>query len=119
MIKEKLNSIELGDCVLEDDVRKPLIMSYRSNGIDFTYTEESRQLTYNVWFSSIVVSDAEIATVRVLSVNVSIRPATNAYVGAGSVFEVVRIDGNAAICKDPHDGITDNPLELPFPLCLI
>jgi hypothetical protein len=72
-------------------------------------------------FSSLVVSDTEIATVRLPSADANIRPATNAYVSAwfvydGSVFEVVRIDGNAAICKEPDNGITDNPLELPLPL---
>jgi len=34
----------------------------------------------------------------------------------GSVFEVVRIDGNSVICKDPDDDITGNLLELLLPL---
>jgi hypothetical protein len=72
MIDEKLNSIELGGCVMEDYVRKPL-MPHRDNGIDFIYTEESRQLTCNVHFSSIIVPDAEIATARLPFADASIQ----------------------------------------------
>jgi hypothetical protein len=106
---------------MDEYMRKPLI-PYKGNGIDFIYTEESRQLSCNVRFSSLVVSDAKVATDRIPSADVCVWPASNAYVGAwflyqGSVFEVERIDGNVAICKDPDDDSdAGNPTELPLPL---
>jgi hypothetical protein len=47
--------------------------------------------------------------------------AMNAYVGAwflydGPVFEIVMINGNSVIFKDPDDDIICSPLELPLPL---
>jgi hypothetical protein len=106
IINDKLNSIELDDYIMDEYIRKPL-MPYKGNGIDFIYTDESRQLSCNVRYSSLVVSNAEVATDRIPSADVCVWPASNAYVGAwflyqGSVFEVERIDGKCCHMQRPR-----------------
>jgi len=84
--------------------------------------DEKKSVSCNVRDSSLVVSNAEVATDRIPSADVCVQPASNAYVGAwflyqGAVFEVERIEGNVAICKDPDDDSdAGNSTELPLPL---
>jgi hypothetical protein len=118
-INGKLNSIELGDSIPAENVAYPL-MATRSNGIDFIFSEESRQLTCNIRFTAITVSHSDVAKSRVPNADVQ-QPATSAYVGAwflhrGVVLEVIGISNNIASCKEPDDDEDATVIELPLTL---
>jgi hypothetical protein len=117
-INGKLNSIELGNLIPVENVGYPL-MTTRSNGIDFIFSEESRQLTCSIHFTAIIVSHLDVVKSRVPNADVQ-QPATSAYVGAwflyhGVVLEVTTILNNIASCKEPDDDDA-TVIELPLPL---
>lgn len=118
-INGKLNSIELGERIPAENIAYPL-MKTGANGIDFIYTEESRQLTCNVRFTAITVSHSDIAKSRVPNADVQ-QPETSAYVGAwflheGVVLEVTKIAGNVVSSKEPDDEDDATIVELPLGL---
>jgi hypothetical protein len=93
-------------------------MTTRSNGIDFNFSEESRQLTCNIHFTAIIDRHSDVVKSRVPNADVE-QPATSTYVGAwflhhGVVLEVTRISNIIASCKEPDDDAT--VIELPLPL---
>jgi hypothetical protein len=118
-VNGKLNSIELGESTPAENVADPL-MNFGNNGIDFVFSEESRQLTCILRFTSIPVSNSDIVTSRVPKADVK-QPTSGAYVGAwflynGVVLEVESISGDNVWCKD-QDGDDDDPLiNVPLPL---
>ncbi len=59
-INGKLNTVEVED-LIPPKVRADPFMSSRRYGIDFIYSEETRQLTCNLHFTSLPVSTADIA----------------------------------------------------------
>ncbi len=90
------------------------------NEIDFVFSEESRQLTCTIQFSSITVCHSDIVTSRVPKADVK-QPALGAYVGAwflynGVVLEVESISGNDVWCKDPDGDDDDALINVPLPL---
>jgi hypothetical protein len=102
----RLNSVEVSDTVDDQLLRNPLRKA-RSNGIDFIFSEQSRLLTCNVRFTSLIVSSEDVARSRIPSVFVE-HPATSVYVGAwflynGIVQQVVQISGNVVSCKEPDE----------------
>ncbi len=105
-INGKLNSVEEEDS-LPPAIRGNPLITMKNNGIDFLYSVETRQLSCIVCFTSITMSNPEVATSRILTADVK-WPATSAYIGAwflsnNIVYEVVRISGNVVWCKDPDD----------------
>jgi hypothetical protein len=87
------------------------LMTQKNNGIDFLYSNETRQLSCNVRFTSMTVTNPEVAISRIRTADVK-RPATSAFIGAwflrdNVAYEVVKILGNLAWCKDPDDEETD------------
>jgi hypothetical protein len=117
----KLNSVEVDDSIAPAIQANPL-MTQKNNGIDFLYSNETRQLSCNVRFTSMTVTNPEVAISRIRTADVK-RPATSAFIGAwflrdNVVYEVVKISGNLAWCKDPDDEETDAVLHQ-FPLELV
>jgi hypothetical protein len=106
----KLNSVEVDDSITPA-IQANLLMTTKNNGIDFLYSNEMRQLSSYVRFTSMTVTNPEVAISRIRTADVK-WPATSTFIGAwfvsdNVVYEVVRISGNLALCKDPNDEETD------------
>jgi hypothetical protein len=113
--------VEVDDSIAPAIQANPL-MTQKNNGIDFLYSNETRQLSCNVRFTSMTVTNPEVAISRIRTADVK-WPATSAFIGAwflrdNVVYEVVKISGNLAWCKDPDDEETDAVLHQ-FPLELV
>jgi hypothetical protein len=102
-----LTSVEVGLYVPNELVAKPL---YRcpTDSIDFTYTEESRQLTCTLRYSKIKISNHEMVTTRMPTAEVQDQVVGGAYVNAyfhynGELMTVLAITNDIATCKYLRD----------------
>jgi hypothetical protein len=119
-INSQLNSIESGDTIPAEVIRRPLNTT-QCNGIDLIYIQQNSSLCCHIRFTKIVVDTPEVATSRIPAAYI-VRAPSSAYVGAwfnynGRTYEIISINVENQICtcdtvdEPPH--VTDElPLEL-------
>jgi hypothetical protein len=72
------------------------------------YTEESRQLSVNIWYSKLLINNKDIVLSRLLTAEVHRQVIGGAYISSnfhynGELMTVVQIEGNVAKCGIIND----------------
>jgi hypothetical protein len=114
-----MTSVEVGHCAPEAVLAKPL-QRVPNNGIDFVFTDETRQLLCNIRYTKLVVEKSEVATSRITTANVLNRSlVAGAYVNCNFhynnvLFRVLRITEDICHCISDNDDDEEIVIELPL-----
>jgi len=114
-----MTSIEVGDFAPEAVLAKPL-QRIPNNGIDFVFTDETRQLLCNIRYTKLVVEKSEVATSRITTADVLNRSlVAGAYVNCNFhynnvLFRVLRITDDICHCISDNDEDEETAIELPL-----
>jgi hypothetical protein len=101
-----LTSVEVQENLPDELVAKPL-QRFPRDGVDFIYTEESRQLTCNIRYSKIKINNRETVTSRMPTAEVHEQLIGGAYLDShfhynGDLMTVVNIANDTATCRHLH-----------------
>ena len=119
MIGGIMTSVEVGDFAPEAELAKPLQM-VPNNGIDFVFTDETRQLLCNIHYTKLVVEKSEvptscITTANVLNCSLVVRAYANCNFHYNNVlFRVLQIIGDICHCISDNDDHEEIVIELPL-----
>jgi hypothetical protein len=111
-----LTSVELGDGIPTELLVKPLKI-WHGDLVDFTYTNESRQLSCNIQYTKLRIYNKEVALSRIPTAEVHNSVVGGAYVSAqfhydGQLMSVIGIVNKIATCVYLHDDIdSDDELD--------
>jgi hypothetical protein len=112
-----LTSLELADVVPAELVRKPMLQ-WTDNSAHLIYTEESRQLSFSLKYSKLLINNTDIVTSRIPTGQVHQQVIGGALISSvcfynGELLTIVRINDSLATChylRDDDDS-ADNSVQ--------